>query len=233
MSISSQASLHPHRQSRRNRLPRHPHGATAGPAHHRRAIPMPMPRRCSCRWRMRPGASARPRRARAISTPTRSSPSRASRAPPASIPAMASSRRMPTSPRPAPQAGIVFVGPPASAIRAMGLKDAAKALVEKASVPVVPGYHGAEQGVAFLRRGCRADWLSRADQGGGRRRRQGHEEGRPAGGFRGGAGQRPARGPERLRRCARAGREIRAEPAPCRNPGLRRQPWQCRASVRA
>ncbi|SEG80080.1 acetyl-CoA carboxylase biotin carboxylase subunit [Bosea lathyri] len=47
-------------------------------------------------------------------------------------------------------AGIVFVGPPASAIRAMGLKDAAKALVEKAAVPVVPGYHGAEQGVDFL-----------------------------------------------------------------------------------
>ncbi|MBC6416778.1 MAG: ATP-grasp domain-containing protein, partial [Rhodospirillales bacterium] len=42
-------------------------------------------------------------------------------------------------------AGIVFIGPPASAIRAMGLKDAAKALMEKAGVPVVPGYHGAEQ----------------------------------------------------------------------------------------
>ncbi|RDJ27577.1 acetyl-CoA carboxylase biotin carboxylase subunit [Bosea caraganae] len=49
-------------------------------------------------------------------------------------------------------AGIVFVGPPASAIRAMGLKDAAKALVEKARVPVVPGYHGAEQDVTFLAR---------------------------------------------------------------------------------
>lgn len=48
------------------------------------------------------------------------------------------------------KAGIVFVGPPASAIRAMGLKDAAKALVEKAKVPVVPGYHGAEQDVGFL-----------------------------------------------------------------------------------
>ncbi|MGO4405047.1 acetyl-CoA carboxylase biotin carboxylase subunit [Bosea sp. RAF48] len=47
-------------------------------------------------------------------------------------------------------AGIVFVGPPASAIRAMGLKDAAKALVEKADVPVVPGYHGAEQDAGFL-----------------------------------------------------------------------------------
>ena len=43
------------------------------------------------------------------------------------------------------EAGIVFVGPPASAIRAMGLKDAAKALMEQAGVPVVPGYHGARQ----------------------------------------------------------------------------------------
>jgi 3-methylcrotonyl-CoA carboxylase alpha subunit len=48
------------------------------------------------------------------------------------------------------KAGIVFVGPPASAIRAMGLKDAAKALMEKAGVPVVPGYHGANQEPAFL-----------------------------------------------------------------------------------
>ena len=48
-------------------------------------------------------------------------------------------------------AGIVFVGPPSSAILAMGLKDAAKALVEKAGVPVVPGYHGARQETDFLR----------------------------------------------------------------------------------
>ena len=47
-------------------------------------------------------------------------------------------------------AGLIFVGPPASAIRAMGLKDAAKALVEKAGVPVVPGYHGARQEADFL-----------------------------------------------------------------------------------
>ena len=43
-------------------------------------------------------------------------------------------------------AGIVFVGPPPAAIRAMGLKDAAKALMEKAGVPVVPGYHGERAG---------------------------------------------------------------------------------------
>ena len=48
--------------------------------------------------------------------------------------------------------GIVFVGPPPDAIRAMGLKDRAKALMEKAGVPVVPGYHGDKQDAAFLKR---------------------------------------------------------------------------------
>src|SRR6202043_1285998 len=38
-------------------------------------------------------------------------------------------------------AGVVFVGPPPAAISAMGLKDRAKALMQKAGVPVVPGYH--------------------------------------------------------------------------------------------
>ena len=49
-------------------------------------------------------------------------------------------------------AGLVFIGPSARAIRAMGLKDAAKALVEEAGVPVVPGYHGADQEDALLSR---------------------------------------------------------------------------------
>ena len=48
-------------------------------------------------------------------------------------------------------AGIVFVGPPPAAIRAMGDKSAAKALMEKARVPVVRGYHGAQQDPKFLR----------------------------------------------------------------------------------
>ncbi len=47
-------------------------------------------------------------------------------------------------------AGLVFIGPPAAAIRAMGLKDAAKALMDKAGVPVVPGFHDAEQDPAAL-----------------------------------------------------------------------------------
>jgi 3-methylcrotonyl-CoA carboxylase alpha subunit len=49
------------------------------------------------------------------------------------------------------EAGLVFVGPPAAAIRAMGLKDRAKALMEKAGVPIVPGYHGERQDAAFLK----------------------------------------------------------------------------------
>ena len=48
-------------------------------------------------------------------------------------------------------AGIVFVGPPPAAIRAMGLKNAAKALMQKAGVPVVPGYHGDNQAPKFLK----------------------------------------------------------------------------------
>lgn len=42
-------------------------------------------------------------------------------------------------------ADIAFIGPPASAIRAMGLKDAAKAMMVEAGVPVVPGYHEESQ----------------------------------------------------------------------------------------
>ncbi len=48
------------------------------------------------------------------------------------------------------EAGLVFIGPPASAIRAMGLKGAAKALMQEARVPVVPGYHGDNQEADFL-----------------------------------------------------------------------------------
>lgn len=47
-------------------------------------------------------------------------------------------------------AGLIWVGPPPSAIQTMGLKDAAKELMQSAGVPVVPGYHGSEQDPAFL-----------------------------------------------------------------------------------
>jgi 3-methylcrotonyl-CoA carboxylase alpha subunit len=48
------------------------------------------------------------------------------------------------------KAGLVFIGPPASAISAMGSKSAAKELMEKAEVPLVPGYHGENQDAEFL-----------------------------------------------------------------------------------
>ncbi len=48
------------------------------------------------------------------------------------------------------EVGLVFIGPSAEAIQAMGLKDAAKALMETTGVPVVPGNHGPSQDPAFL-----------------------------------------------------------------------------------
>jgi 3-methylcrotonyl-CoA carboxylase alpha subunit len=47
-------------------------------------------------------------------------------------------------------AGLVFVGPPAAAMRAMGSKSAAKALMARSSVPLLPGYHGDNQDAGFL-----------------------------------------------------------------------------------
>jgi 3-methylcrotonyl-CoA carboxylase alpha subunit len=49
------------------------------------------------------------------------------------------------------QAGLIFLGPPAAAIEAMGSKSAAKALMEQAGVPLVPGYHGEAQDVETFR----------------------------------------------------------------------------------
>ncbi|MFI4929547.1 MAG: biotin carboxylase N-terminal domain-containing protein, partial [Burkholderiales bacterium] len=49
-------------------------------------------------------------------------------------------------------AGLTFIGPPASAIAAMGSKSAAKTLMEKARVPLVPGYHGKDNDPALLAR---------------------------------------------------------------------------------
>ncbi len=51
-------------------------------------------------------------------------------------------------------AGLIFLGPPASAIEAMGSKSAAKSLMEQAGVPLVPGYHGEDQSLDTFRRAC-------------------------------------------------------------------------------
>ena len=67
-------------------------------------------------------------------------------------------------------AGLVFIGPPASAIQAMGLKAESKQLMEKAGVPLVPGYHGSNQDPDFLQ--AQADGMGypvliKASAGGG------------------------------------------------------------------
>ena len=67
-------------------------------------------------------------------------------------------------------AGLVFIGPPASAIQAMGLKAESKRLMAKASVPLVPGYQGEDQDPALLQREADAigyPVLIKASAGGG------------------------------------------------------------------
>src|SRR5690606_24922863 len=67
-------------------------------------------------------------------------------------------------------AGITFVGPPTDAIAAMGSKSAAKRLMEKAGVPLVPGYHGENQDPDFLKTqadGIGYPVLIKASAGGG------------------------------------------------------------------
>lgn len=66
--------------------------------------------------------------------------------------------------------GITFIGPPASSITAMGNKSAAKQLMEKANVPLVPGYHGDNQDADFLHQQADAmgyPVLIKASAGGG------------------------------------------------------------------
>ncbi|MGA8010125.1 MAG: biotin carboxylase N-terminal domain-containing protein, partial [Thiomonas sp.] len=68
------------------------------------------------------------------------------------------------------QAGLVFIGPPPGAMRAMGLKAQSKQLMQGAAVPLVPGYHGAEQDAALLKaEATRAGFpvLIKASAGGG------------------------------------------------------------------
>ncbi|WP_414439198.1 acetyl-CoA carboxylase biotin carboxylase subunit [Burkholderia sp. 22PA0106] len=67
-------------------------------------------------------------------------------------------------------AGLVFIGPPVDAIAAMGSKAAAKALMQRAGVPLVPGYHGDDQDPALLHREADAigyPVLLKASAGGG------------------------------------------------------------------
>ena len=164
-------------------------------------------------------------RARATCASNASSTRRARPAPRRSIRATASCRRTPSSPRPARRPGSSSSGPPAATIRADGARRiAAKALMESAGVPVVPGYHGEDQDLATARRRPPTDRLSGADQGLGRRRRQGHAGGRQRRRVRRRARRRQARSRRGVRRRPAADREL---------PRQRRATSRCRCSATA
>ena len=120
------------------------------------------------------------------------------------------------------KAGLVFIGPPPAAIRAMGSKSEAKKIMEKAKVPLVPGYHGDDQSPELLaKEAARIGFpvLIKASAGGGGKGMRVVES---AGEVRRCAGRRQARGQGLVRRRPCAGREVPDAAAPYRDPGLRR-----------
>ena len=151
-----------------------------------------------------------------------------------SIPATASSRRTRNSRDACEAAGLIFVGPPAFAIRAMGSKSAAKTLMEKAGVPLVPGYHGEAQDSATLRaRGRHGSAFRCCSRRSPAAAARACAIVRPAGELGSRGSSAPSARPGRFRRRPDADRKIRRAPAPYRGADVRRQPWRDRLAVRA
>ena len=223
----------PDRQSRRDRLSASSARRARWACARSPSIPTPMPARCMSRWPTRPCISApRPFR-KAICAATGSSPPRWRRGAEAIHPGYGFLSENPDFVDQVTAAGLVFIGPSAAAIRAMGLKDAAKRLMEKAGVPVVPGYHGEAQELVLLATKAREigyPVLIKARAGGG------------------GKGMRRVEHPDDFAEAlSGARREAKAafgddkvlvekyvdKPRHIEVPGVRRQFRQCRASVRA
>ena len=224
----------PGRQPRRDRPARAADGARHGDRAAWRCTPTPTPARRTCARPTRRCASGRRPAASRTWRSTASSTRRARPAPTPSIPATASSPRTPTSRSAAPAPGLIFIGPPPAAIRAMGSKIEAKRIMAAAGVPVIPGVSGAGlDGRRARARGARGigfPLLVKASAGGGGK---GMRVVRDAAALRGGAGGGAARGARRVRRRHAAGRALRRAPAPRRDPDLRRRPRPRRASLRA
>ena len=83
----------------------------------------------------------------------------------------------PSSPRACDEAGIIFIGPPADVMERMGSKIGARALMQDAGVPIVPGETPRDQSDDGVLAGRARPGLPGARQGLGRRRRQGHAGG--------------------------------------------------------
>ncbi len=117
---------------------------------------------------------------------------------------------------------IVFIGPPACAIEAMGSKTRARELMQAAGVPIVPGTTEPVETVEDALQHRRGDRLPGRGQGRRRRRRQGLPRRADRGRARGRVRGRRARGREVLLRRHRLPRALPARPAPRRGPGAGR-----------
>ena len=224
----------PRRQPRRDRGPDHPRLPRSRPRERRGLLRRRRSARCTCAWPTARSASARRLRAESY----------------LNIPALdrggarergrrgASRLRLPLGARrvcagACEAAGLMFIGPPADAIERMGSKIAARELMERAGVPVVPGVTPADQSDDGHRRGrARIGYpvLVKASAGGGgkgmrivRHRRRGSR------GDRRGA----PRGRGRVRRRHAVRRAAHRAAAARRDPGVRRRARQRRPPVRA
>ena len=122
--------------------------------------------------------------------------------------------------------GIAFIGPPPSAIAAMGDKIESKKLAQEAGVNVVPGYLGEIADYRGSGEDRRRHRLSGDDEGLRRRRRQGHAARVVRAGRARGLRGDQARGAEQVRRRPRVHREVHRGAAPHRDPAARRQARQ-------
>ncbi len=126
------------------------------------------------------------------------------------------------SPPPAAMPGWCSSDHRPEAIKAMGNKAGAKAIMQKAGVPCVPGYQGEDQGDAVMLRASRSHRLSRDDQGGRGRRRARHAAGRRCIGVSRCVAQRALGGDRRVRRRHRDPGARDSRSPPYRDPGVRR-----------
>ncbi len=178
------------------------------------------------------GSGLRPR-AKATSAATSSCKPRGTPVPRRSTRATASSPRTSRSRRPAPTPASRSSGRQPFAIHAMGSKSEAKALMERAKVPLVPGYHGEQQEHRFLQ--AQADAIGypvliKASAGGGGK---GMRVVKASGDFEAALVIVPARSQGLVRRRPRPDREVRRAAAARRDPGVRRRIRQRGVPVRA